>query len=357
MACRRCVPERTFWRPQYGPTAATSGDLFLDAHVVAGVVQALPRGPYVQSATPNSIVIRWRTDEWSDSRVVYGAGPQQLDAAVVDPTQTTEHVVTLSALDPDTKYYYAVGTGDEILAGGDTDHFFVTSPVPGISRPTRIWVLGDSGTGNSNARAVRDAYYDFSADRHTDLWLMLGDNAYDNGTDSDYQDAVFDVYPEMLRRSCLWPTLGNHDAFSANSDDESGVYYDIFTLPRQGEAGGLPSGTEAYYAFDFANIHFVVLDSHESNRDVSGPMLTWLDQDLADTAQDWVVAYWHHPPYSKGSHDSDDDSRLVEMRENAVPILESHGVDLVLAGHSHSYERSFLLDGHPWRHPARWRRT
>ncbi|MGH9463626.1 MAG: PKD domain-containing protein, partial [Vicinamibacteria bacterium] len=58
------------------------------------------------------------------------------------------------------------------------------------------------------------------------------------------------------------------------------------------------------------------------------------------------IAYWHHPPYTKGSHNSDSEGGLVDMRENALPVLEAGGVDLVLAGHSHSYERSFLIDGH-----------
>jgi len=63
-----------------------------------------------------------------------------------------------------------------------------------------------------------------------------------------------------------------------------------------------------------------------------------------------VIAFWHHPPYSKGSHDSDNDfdsgGILKAMRENILPMLDSLGADLVLCGHSHSYERSFLLDGH-----------
>lgn len=79
-------------------------------------------------------------------------------------------------------------------------------------------------------------------------------------------------------------------------------------------------------------------------------MATWLEMDLASTMQPWVIAFWHHPPYSKGTHDSDDllDSggRLVAMREVFVPILEAGGVDLVFSGHSHTYERSFLIDGH-----------
>jgi hypothetical protein len=58
-----------------------------------------------------------------------------------------------------------------------------------------------------------------------------------------------------------------------------------------------------------------------------------------------VIASWHHPPYTKGTHDSDTESRHIDMRENVLPILEAAGVDLVLGGHSHIYERSFLLDG------------
>jgi hypothetical protein len=75
-------------------------------------------------------------------------------------------------------------------------------------------------------------------------------------------------------------------------------------------------------------------------------MHTWLAADLASTNQDWIVAFWHHPPYTKGSHDSDTESKLIDMRTNFLPLLEAGGVDLVLSGHSHSFERSFLIDGH-----------
>jgi hypothetical protein len=75
-------------------------------------------------------------------------------------------------------------------------------------------------------------------------------------------------------------------------------------------------------------------------------MLDWLEQDLADTTRKWIIAFWHLPPYSKGSHNSDIETGLVQMRAHALPILENHGVDLVLCGHSRCYERSMLLDGH-----------
>jgi hypothetical protein len=193
---------------------------------------------------------------------------------------------------------------------------------------------------------VRDAYYSFTGSRETDLWILLGDNAYTDGTDAEYQDAVFDMYPSTLKSSVLWSTLGNHDGHSADSGTQTGPYYEIFSLPRQAEAGGVPSGTEAYYSFDYGNIHFVCLDSYDSDTSPDGDMMTWLTNDLAASSSQWLVAFWHHPPYSKGSHDSDDEGQLIDMREQALPILESFGVDLILSGHSHAYERSFYLNGH-----------
>jgi hypothetical protein len=320
------------------------------AGAAGGGLPVVTRGPYLQLGTDSEITVRWRTDVATDSRVSYGTDFGNLSLVEDDPTSTTEHVVTLGMLSADTTYYYAVGTATTVLAGGDAQHFFITAPPTGVAKATRVWVLGDSGTGNADAQAVRDAYHAFTGGTHTDLWLMLGDNAYPDGTDSEYQTKLFDIYPVTLRKSVLWPAIGNHDAISSDSGTEAGPYFDSFTLPDDGQAGGPSSGTEAYYSFDYGNIHFIVLDSADSDPSEGSAMLLWLAADLSMTVQDWIVALWHHPPYSKGSHDSDNlqDSggRLVAMRENVLPILEANGVDLVLCGHSHNYERSFLLDGH-----------
>jgi hypothetical protein len=311
------------------------------------------RGPYLQLGTPTNIIVRWRTDVATDSRVRFGTNLASLNFTATDPALTVNHEVRLDGLTPATRYFYSVGTSGSVLAGGDTNHFFITAPPPGTPKPTRIWVVGDAGTagrGNAgdiaNQTAVRDAYYHFTGTNHTDLWLQLGDNAYDIGTDAQYQAAVFNMYAALLRRSVTWPTLGNHDTAGSTAFVDTYPYFDIFTLPRNGEAGGVASGTEHYYSFDHANIHFICLDSMTANRATNGPMANWLRADLADTTNTWIIAYWHHPPYSKGSHNSDTETELIQMRTNFLPILEAGGVDLVLTGHSHSYERSFLLAGH-----------
>ena len=178
-----------------------------------------------------------------------------------------------------------------------------------------------------------------------DLYLHVGDMAYDNGTNDDFEWHFFKPYRRTLRNTACWPAMGNHEGHTSNGATGIGPYYDCYVLPTRGEAGGLASGTEAYYSFDYGNAHFIALNSHDLNRSPDAAMAQWLEADLAQTNADWIFAYWHHPPYTKGSHDSDTEERLVQMREYIMPILEDGGVDIVFTGHSHIYERSMLIDG------------
>ena len=333
----------------------------VNVNVVAGA-GTLTRGPYLQKAAPTQMTIRWRNTLYDVGRVRYGATPATLNQTVdepVGPTGQFDHVVTLTGLTPNTTYFYNVGAGGDILAptpaDNASDFTFTTPPVPGTVLNTRIWVLGDAGTSNGNQAAVRDAFYTFTGARTPNLVLQLGDNAYNSGLDSEYQTAMFNMYPTMLRKTPFWPCLGNHETAQATTFVDTYPYFDIYTLPTAGEAGGVASGTEHYYSFNYANIHFIVLDSMTASRAVDdpatpqnedGPMAAWLRNDLQSTTARWIIAYWHHPPYTKGSHNSDTEPELIQMRQNFLPILEGAGVDLVLTGHSHIYERSYLLDGH-----------
>lgn len=298
------------------------------------------RGPYLQSGSSTGMVVRWRTDLPTESVVRFRVPSTGQDFAVTNRLWTIEHEVRLAGLSPDTTYLYSVGDETTILSEG-ADHYFRTSPAN--ARPVRVWAIGDSGTGNFNQWSVRDSYLNHPGSEQTDVWLMLGDNVYEFGTDEEYQRLMFDIYPQLLRHTVLWPALGNHDI--ASSLDPL-PYVEMFTLPAQGECGGVPSRTEHYYSFDHGNIHFVCIDSALADHSAGSAMLAWLKADLAATSKDWIIAYWHHPPYSMGSDFSDTTAALLEMREAVVPILETYGTDLVLCGHSHVYERSFLVNGH-----------
>ena len=295
--------------------------------------------------TPTGVVVRWRTDLPTDGcRVLYGTSASDLHLAAEDTTLTTEHEVRVGSLSPDTQYFYGIGsTAGTLVSGADCTLF--TAPPVGSLLPTRVWVLGDSGTGDAVAAAVRNGYTSYARGRYTDVWLMLGDDAYYSGTDLEFQAAVFDMYPTYLRQSVLWSAIGNHETAQLTDPPLTIPYFENFTFPTNGEAGGVPAGTKCS-RFDYGRIHFISLDSMTSSRLPGSPMLTWLQADLESTTQDWIIAFWHHPPYTKGSHNSDTETELIEMRQHVLPLLEAGGVDLVLTGHSHSYERSYLINGH-----------
>lgn len=305
--------------------------------------QTLKRGPYLQMGSTTAVTVRWRTDVSMESVVRYGTTAGNLTATVKGAAKTTEHEVRLTGLSPDTKYFYSVGSSTVTLEEG-TDCFFLTAPTG--AKPTRVWLLGDPGTGTIEQKQVRDAYYKFTGSRHTDLWLMDGDNAMNNGVDWEYTSKLFNVYPDMLKKSVLWTAYGNHDAGASDADTQTGPYFQQHTFPKNGEAGGVPSGSEAYYSFDYGNIHFVILDTSESSRLLGSAQLNWLAKDLAANRKEWTIAIFHHPIYTRGTEHSDKLINMREARQNMAPVMEAHGVDLVISGHAHCYQRSCFMNGH-----------
>ena len=339
---KRAQQRRVAWAIRLG----LAGSLAIGTAGPAAAGSTLARDAYLQRATPSSVDVVWRSEAPAPSLVRYGTNPDALDRRVSDPRPELDHRVTLVGLEPKTRYFYALGP--EAAAGDGGLSEFVTPPARGERAPLLAWIVGDSGTGGARQTAVRDAMLRVTGDRRPDLFLHVGDMAYSRGTDEELTTRFFAPYRDVLRHTVVWPTLGNHEARTSDSGTQSGPYYQAFVLPSRGESGGAASGTEAYYAFDYGRVHFVVLDSADSDLAHDSPMLRWLARDLEESDRDWLIASFHHPPYSKGSHDTDNavDSggRLRDMRENVLPILESAGVDLVISGHSHNYERSYLID-------------
>ena len=319
--------------------------------------QSLIRGPYLQKATQDGITICWRTDQPVESHVRYGPSPGNLSQSFTEPGLKTEHRVELVGLQSYTDYFYAVGTTAGDFAGDDSLHQFRILPPTGSAPPVRIWAIGDFGVATTEKDMVRDAYVaEANASGKADVWLWLGDNAYTDGTDQEYQDQVFHStkgFAPVFPNTVFWPTPGNHDYISVNllapPPQHTGPYYDIVEVPTNGECGGLASGYELYYSFDYGNVHFMSLNSELTTWTASSTseMANWMRDDLAQNTLPWVVAYFHQPPHSKGSHDSDDfwEIPMSFMRNTMMPILEDGGVDLILAGHSHVYERSYLVNG------------
>jgi hypothetical protein len=317
---------------------------------------SVTRGPYLQSAASDRMTVCWRTDVATSTQVSYATSVDGPFTAVTLGGTRSDHAVTLTGLQPATRYYYQIqgvpDSGAQVALTG-TNYWFKTAPSPGEAAPTRIWVVGDSGYQFQGAVDVFNAYVAVtaSAGQTTSAFLMLGDNAYANGTDSEIQSAVFNRYASLLRNTPVWSAFGNHDGYSTASPADVTPYDTSFRFPTSGECGGVASGSERYYSFNHGNIHFISLDTNTPVYANDAPggtygMVDWLRDDLRACTSDWIIVLMHQGPYSRGSHDSDVDYDLAQTRAYILPLLEDYGVDLVLCGHSHVYERSRLIDGH-----------
>mgnify|MGYP001474845745 FL=1 len=233
--------------------------------------QNVVRGPYLQNPTPSSIVVRWRTDVPTDSKVQFGSTLAGISNTILDTTTTTEHRVVVSGLQPKTSYFYRIGNSSSMFTSADANVYFTTFPLQNVSIPTRIWAIGDFGKANDRQKRLRNAFENYDWERKTDVWLWLGDNAYQDGTDAEYSAKVFDTvfaYGNLFKRMTFHPAPGNHDynSFSpvfSTVDPlvQTGTYLDVIDVPKQGENGGVPSGTKQYYSFNYGEVqlyHFVI---------------------------------------------------------------------------------------------------
>ncbi len=211
--------------------SASSSDISFDFELEGNVPGQIDvtRGPYLQKASSDRMVVRWRTADSTESVLYYGADINNLSSTEMQLNPTTEHVIELTGLSSNTKYYYEIANTSLVLLPRESDMYFRTAPLTGSATGLQFWVLGDCGTANSNAALVRNAYYHEVGDRHTDGILFLGDNAYNDGTDVQYQNAIFNMYDDKLKNSIAWSCLGNHDGHSANSTRKR-VHITIYLL-------------------------------------------------------------------------------------------------------------------------------
>jgi predicted MPP superfamily phosphohydrolase len=333
--------------------------------------QTLLRGPYLQNPTQSSIIVRWRTSDPAPSRVEYGTSVSNLNMVASDTTLRTNHAVKITGLQALSTYFYKVGDGSQFFNTAQNEYRFTTFPSTNSTGPTRIWALGDFGKGNSRQQAARIAFENFDDQQKANLWIWLGDNAYGDGTDQEYQDKVFDSvygYQKIMHYLPFHAAPGNHDynSFSPiiNTQDpnaQTGTYLDIIDVPMAGENGGVASGTKLFYSYDYGDIHFVSFNTELASlvnpahdwmgvnaaaNFATSPMKLWLEQDLQANTKRWTIVYFHQPPHTGGSHNSASpiEVQMRAVREKWSPIFEQYGVDLVVAGHSHVYERTALIN-------------
>lgn len=194
-----------------------------------------------------------------------------------------------------------------------------TEPYPSsIGHPlVRLAAAGDVGTGGVAEKATARVIDGLETDGEFDALLLLGDNVYPSGNPDQVDAKILRPFSGVLDGSTeLVAALGNHDVAAGHGEP----------LMR---ALGLPG---RWYERTYGPVHLVVVDS---NRAADPAQLRWLEGVLsAPGASTWTVVIQHHPPFSAGFHGSN-----AASRKWLVPLYEAAGVDLVLAGHDHDYQR------------------
>lgn len=297
--------------------------------------EKMPRWPYLQKVTQTGAELLF-TSYRSEQVAVEITRPNGEVVTTVDaePDHTatesfstlgegkgTQYVASMQDLPAGELLCYRVLAGDEAWTEPTG---FRLAPSPDTEEPVRIAALGDLGKRSSDQLAV----YEQMKKVPIDFTLLTGDIAYDNGKAFELEENVFGVYREMMAEVPFFPATGNHDY---NSDDARPFRRAFALFENGGELG-----KERWYSFDWGPVHVAVLDTEMYFEEQQA----WLEDDLTSHDRPWTIVVLHRPPYSAGSHGAE-----PEVHDAFTPIFTKHGVDLVLAGHEHHYERTVPLDG------------
>jgi Calcineurin-like phosphoesterase len=186
--------------------------------------------------------------------------------------------------------------------------------LPNKSGSVRFAVMGDTGTGENPQQDLANMMLAARTAFPFEFVLMMGDNLYGGEDANDYATKFEIPYKKLMDAGVkFYASLGNHDNATQR-------LYKNFNM----------NGKE-YYTFKKANVRFFSLNSNYMDK----RQLDWLEAELAKSGSDWKICFFHHPPYSSGKQHGSNE----ELRRVVEPIFVKHGVNVVLTGHEHFYER------------------
>ena len=291
--------------------------------LAAGTVKIV-RGPYAVNVTATSATIMWWTNIAVAGSVTFSGKSAVSDAA------TMQHKVTVTGLSAGTQYSYTVAGGSVTATGS------VRTAAP-AGKPYTFAVIGDYGSGSTpeQQNATRILGY------NSDFLQTVGDNIYpssgfpDPNFATQYSDLDARIFKQMggvLKTQAFFPANGNHEYFS------NGQWWNAFPMP---------GSNNSWYSYNWGDAHILVLDTMQPYTSGSA-QYTFAQSDLASAAAKnakWQIVVSPNPPYNTTNAPTGGSSGV---RASLVPLFQSNGVDLVLSGDAHNYQRSKpLINGAP----------
>ena len=348
--------------------------------------------PYVQPGTDGrlrdgeeTMRLAWQT--WrtpAEFEVHYGPDKSYGKTASISRTERIyrgadgmddrfNYICSLAGLALGRQYFYRVTCNGERLAEG----YFTTRQPRG--KALRFVSFGDNSHGDVSDRAI--AYHAYQA--HPDMVMNTGDNVYDCGLDNEYGRYFFPVYNAdvagpriggpLLRSVPFYSVIANHDVVSTDANNrivanfdthpDALAFYTNFHLPLNGPQApshptsivGKPEALDGFkasagdrfprmanYSFDCGDAHFLCLDSNLYVDPADAGLQAWIRSDLEGTDAPWKFVVYHHPAFNVGAE------HYTQQHMRAFsPIFEELGVDMVLNGHEHTYQRTVPMRFQP----------
>jgi len=292
------------------------------------------------------VTVTWCSDNTGGKQFVrYGMTPdprKRVKAVRNDFNGSSVFTAALKKLKPGNKYFYSCGSRKD---GWSKVYSFSSEPETGAFR---VGVIGDTQDNNQNeefrkTRMITDLVKTFSPH----LTLHMGDIVNDGSQTASWTKFLA-VTEDLNAISPLMPVLGNHDVVNAKGDDFQKPFQDfhsLFALP----------GDEVNYSFTYGKVRCIgIFSGCAQAADEIGqvkykpgsPEYLWLEKELSTAENDrdinWIIVWMHYPVSSFGW------SNVAGWRNNVLPLLEKHRIDLCIAGHRHVYERHYQVkDGVP----------
>lgn len=289
-------------------------------------------GPMVQAVEDDSLTLLWS---------IHPNRPTHVSVREVDGLESRFHTLEqpnaemaglpayslrLDGLKPHAQYAYTISCD---RPDGRRRQFVYseTTTAPQRDDPFRIVAFGDSGTGSFAQRQLGKLMWKY----RPDIAIHTGDVVYNRGEAADYPLKFFSPYAPMLERIPFYATAGNHDVRT----EAARPMLETFIFPENGPSDVMP---ERHYWFDFGNVRFICIDANEHHPFYEDVIAPWLEDVLADAGSRWTMVFFHDPIYTTGRY-----TPAVKIRDPLVPLFDKYGVDLVLCGHNHMYERTYPL--------------
>jgi len=272
--------------------------------------------PYLQNVTPTSITVMWETPEAAKGTVEFGRDGRY-GQSVSEAQPVKIHEIRLDGLQTGTSYDYRVLSGD----GENFEARFTTAPKPGTT-DWRLVVYGDNRSNPDNHRGIVEQIIKLKPA----IVLNSGDLVARGKVYEQWKTQYFDPLRGLAEYVPSFPCLGNHEQ---NADH----YYNYTSVPDE--------NGEVYYSFDYANAHIISLNSNTRDAPYQpGEAQTeWLIEDLkANQDKEWIIVFFHHPLFR--CHPT---RGITGQRWVWQPIFDEYGVDLVVNGHDHYYQRTYAI--------------